>query len=198
MPLDVTITLSDETLQKFQDSIDKGRLLVAHEASAKKIEEASSEMIEKVRENELPQFISDRIFKLEILLNMIRDEEWKLTDHECDSIRCALFYFIDPNDVIPDHIPGIGFLDDAMYAEVVIQELKTEIRMYQEFCQFRIAEENRRRGLGIDPHVGREDWIADKRLTLHEKMRERRQLRSGGRGWRMRLFESAEHRKLGI
>ncbi|MDA1292096.1 MAG: hypothetical protein O3C37_14775, partial [Proteobacteria bacterium] len=24
---------------------------------------------------------------------------------------------------MPDHIPGIGFLDDAMYAEIIVQEL---------------------------------------------------------------------------
>ena len=119
---------------------------------------------------------------------MIRDEEWQLDADEIDSIRSALYYFIDPDDVIPDHIPGIGYLDDAMYAEIVIQELKTEIKMYQEFCQFRIAEENRRRNRGVDPHVGREDWIADKRALLHSRMRERRSLRQGGRGWRMRLF----------
>jgi hypothetical protein len=60
--------------------------------------------------------------------------------------------------------------------------------MYQEFCQFRIAEENRRRSRGEDPHVAREDWIEEKRATLHEKMWERRVLRNGGRGWRMRLI----------
>ena len=46
-----------------------------------------------------------------------------LTEEEKKSIRGALYYFVDPEDVIPDHIPGIGFLDDAMYAEIVIKEL---------------------------------------------------------------------------
>jgi len=119
---------------------------------------------------------------------MIQDEEWNLESAEVNSIRSALYYFVDPDDAIPDSIPGIGYLDDAMYAEIVIQELKVEIKMYQEFCQFRIAEENRRRNSGLDPHVGREDWIADKRAVLHSRMRERRALRGGVRGWRMRLF----------
>lgn len=63
-----------------------------------------------------PQFVRDRVLKLQILLNMIRDAEWELSDAEINSIRGALYYFIDPDDLIPDHIPGIGFLDDAMYA----------------------------------------------------------------------------------
>ena len=188
MPIDITITLSDEDLERFQESIDKGKLALADEAAAVAIEESASRLIEEAREVDLPQFISDRILKLQILLNMIRDSEWKLSEEECNSIRSALYYFVDPEDVIPDHIPGIGFLDDAMYAEIVIQELAAEIRLYQEFCQFRIAEENRRRNKGLDPHVGREDWIADKRAILHSRMRERRALRSGGRGWRMRVL----------
>ena len=188
MPVDITITLSDDDLQRFQDSIDKGKLAINDAKTAVQIEEAASSLIETAREIDLPQFISERLLKLQILINMIRDAEWNLSDEESNSIRSALYYFVDPDDVIPDHIPGIGFLDDAMYAEIVIQELATEIRMYQEFCQFRIGEENRRRNKGQDPHVGREDWIADKRAVLHARMRERRQLRSGGRGWRMRLL----------
>ena len=188
MPIDITITLSDEDLQKFQQSIDKGRLAIKDIGTAEQVEEAASELIVRTRDLDLPQFVSDRLLKLQILLNMIRDEEWRLSEEECNSIRSALYYFIDPEDVIPDNIPGIGYLDDAMYAEIVIQELAVEIKLYQEFCQFRIAEENRRRNRDLDPHVGREDWIADKRAVLHSRMRERRALRSGGRGWRMRLL----------
>jgi len=188
MPVDITISLSDEDLEKFQESIDKGHLAVENAEEAQRVEAKASEMIEQARAVDLPPFISDRLLKLQILLNMIRDEEWKLSDEEQNTILSALYYFVGPEDVIPDHIPGIGFLDDAIYAEIVIQELRMEIRMYQEFCQFRIAEENRRRNQGKDPHVAREDWIADKRAVLHSRMRERRALRSGGRGWRMRLL----------
>lgn len=188
MPLDITITLSDETLQKFQDSVDEGKIAVADEENAATIETKSADLIGKALDLNLPPFIADRLAKLQILLNMVRDSEWKLDEEEIISVRGALYYFVNPEDVIPDHIPGIGFLDDAMYAEVVIQELKNEIKMYQEFCQFRISEEQRRKNRGLDPHVGREDWIADKRAILHARMRERRSLRTGGRGWRIRLF----------
>lgn len=188
MSVEITISLNDEDLAKFQESVDKGKVAVADSETAEKIEESAAVLIEKARESDLPPFISDRLLKLQILLNMIRDSEWQLSDEESDSIRSALYYFVDPEDLIPDHLPGIGLLDDAIYAEIVIQELKVEIKMYQEFCQFRIAEENRRKNRGLDTHVGREDWIADKRAVLHSRMRERRALRTGGRGWRMRLL----------
>lgn len=188
MPLDITITLSDEDLEKFQQTVDKGKLAIENPEEAARMEEEAASAIEKARGKDLPAFVSDRLLKLQILLNMISDEEWKLNDQERNSILSALYYFVDPEDVIPDHIPGIGYLDDALYAEIVIQELRMEIRMYQEFCQFRISEETRRRNKGMDLHVGREDWIADKRAALHSRMRERRKLKSGGRGWRMGLL----------
>lgn len=102
---------------------------------------------------------------------MVSDAEWRLSDDERNSIRSTLFYFVDADDVIPDHISGIGFLDDALYAEIVIQELRTAICLYQEFCQFRITEETRHCERGEDPYVGREDWITEKRPLLHSRMR---------------------------
>ena len=32
-----------------------------------------------------------------------------------ESILGALVYFCDPEDLIPDNIPGLGYLDDAIY-----------------------------------------------------------------------------------
>lgn len=120
MSVDITITLSDEDLDKFQESVDKGKVAVEDSASAAQFEEAAGAMIEQARSVDLLPFIADRLLKLQILLNMIRDEEWQLSDDERNSIRSALYYFVDPEYVIPDHIPGIGFLDDALYAEIVI------------------------------------------------------------------------------
>ena len=144
-----------------------------------KIEMAASELIKEARSANLPAFISDRLAKLQILINMITDEEWQLNEDERASILGDLYYFINPEDLIPDNVPGIGYLDDAIYAEIIIQELKTEIKMYRDFCQFRIAEENRRRNRGLDPPAGREACIADMRAVLHSRMRERRALRTG-------------------
>jgi uncharacterized membrane protein YkvA (DUF1232 family) len=188
MPLDITFTLSDEDLQRFQEIVDKAKSALENEQTQAQIEQAAETMIEQAREANLPSFIADRLLQLEVLLNMVRDDEWKLNEDERKGILSALFYFCDPDDVIPDHIPGIGFLDDAIYTEIIIRELDSEIRVYNEFCQFRIAEENRRRNKGIDPFVSREDWLADKRSVLHSVMRERRRGATKLSGWRTRLF----------
>ena len=105
---------------------------------------------------------------------MLRDEEWNLSDFEHERIVSALAYFADPIDLIPDHIPGIGFLDDAMFVEIVIRELTAEIDAYNEFCEYRIAEEARLTEEGLDPDENRDVWISAKRDQLHTRIQEAR------------------------
>ena len=49
----------------------------------------------------------------------------------------ALAYFAEPDDLIPDQIPGLGFLDDAIMVELVVRELRHEIEAYEDFRVFR-------------------------------------------------------------
>ena len=184
MSIDITFTLSNDDLQRFEDIVAKAKDLVENEDNARKVEQAAQQMIDQASSTELPEFIAERILKLETLLNMVQDEEWKLEDAERKRILSALSYFALDEDLIPDHIPGVGFLDDAIYTEIIIQELDSELRLYNEFCQYRIAEENRRRSRGLDAKVGREDWLADKRSVLHSRMRARRSGGRNGHRWR--------------
>jgi uncharacterized membrane protein YkvA (DUF1232 family) len=187
MPLDITFTLSDQDLEHFQNIVDKAKSAMASTESAEQIEAAARQLITDAKSTDLPEFIGDRLSKLEVVINMVSDDEWQLSDEERKRVLGALVYFCDPEDLIPDHIPGLGFLDDAIYVELVIRELKSEIDAFEEFCDFRSAEEKRRADKGLDPKVEREEWLADKRATLQSKMRKRRSSRmGGGSGWRMR------------
>ena len=187
MPLDITFTLSDQDLDHFQAIVNKAKSAMEDESNAEAIEAAARQLIDDAKEGDLPDFIGDRLAKLQVIIDMVSDEEWKLSDEDRSRILGALVYFCDPEDIIPDHVPGLGFLDDAIYVELIIRELKNEIESYEEFCEFRSAEEARRRERGEDPHVEREEWLADKRATLHARMRRRRSSSSGGgAGWRLR------------
>ncbi|MFQ5982787.1 MAG: YkvA family protein [Woeseiaceae bacterium] len=189
MPLDITFTLSDADLDHFQAIVDKAKSAMESEDNVTNIETAARQLIADAKSTELPGFIADRLSKLEVVIDMTGDEEWQLSEEERRRVLGALVYFCDPEDLIPDHIPGLGFLDDAIYVELVIRELKAEIDSYEEFVAFRSAEEKRRADDGLDTKVGREEWLADKRAALHAKMRKRRRASTssgGGGGWHLR------------
>ncbi|MFB3125280.1 MAG: YkvA family protein, partial [Woeseiaceae bacterium] len=83
-------------------------------------------------------------------------------------------YFCEPEDLIPDHIPGLGFLDDAIMIELVVRELHHEIEAYRDFCDYRA---NRVPQPGIrnkTSDVSREQWLESRRKVLQSRMRRRR------------------------
>ena len=54
-------------------------------------------------------------------------------------VLAALAYVCDPEDIIPDDIPGIGLLDDAVMIELVFRELRHEIEAYEDFRRYRTS-----------------------------------------------------------
>lgn len=172
MPLDITFTLSDRDLERFKAIVRKTRTVATDNQDQAEIEKAAYKIVDVAMNAELPDFIADRLLQLRVLLEMMRDEEWNMPDEDRARVISAMSYFADPIDLIPDHIPGIGFLDDAMFVEIVIRELSAEIKAYDEFCQFRSAEERKRSEAGEDPDKNRAEWITPKREELQAHIKE--------------------------
>ncbi|MCH9026626.1 MAG: DUF1232 domain-containing protein [Proteobacteria bacterium] len=186
MPLRITFELAPSDLKHFQTIMREARA-AAKNLSAEEIISAANELLAEVRSVKTPDFISERLMKLEVMVQMIQDEEWNLPATEISRILNALAYFSEPEDLIPDHIPGLGFLDDAIMVELVVRELRHEIEAYQDFCKYRATEETRRRRLGKADHVSREEWLKHRRISLQQRMRRRRRRdrdrsRRSGRG----------------
>jgi uncharacterized membrane protein YkvA (DUF1232 family) len=124
---------------------------------------------------------------LRSLIAMLRDAEWALGGTERRNVVTALAYFADPHDLIPDSVPVLGYLDDAIMIELVVKELAHEIDAFDDFCRYRREEASRQR----DPNLSREDYLAIKRRELHQRMRRRRSARRSSVGsgrTRFRLF----------
>ncbi len=75
MPLDITFTLSDQDLDHFQKIVDKAKTATEGGESNASIEAAARTLIDDAKSTDLPEFISDRLSKLEVVINMVGDEE---------------------------------------------------------------------------------------------------------------------------
>ena len=173
MSLRITFELGESDLKHFRTIMRESRA-AAKNLPAEEIIASANQLLDEVRSADAPDFISERLMKLEIMLQMIQDKEWKLPQKEVTRILNALAYFSEPEDLIPDHIPGLGFLDDAIMVELVVRELRHEIEAYEDFCKYRATEESRRRKLGMAEHVSREEWLKQRRISLQQRMRRRR------------------------
>jgi len=178
--LRISFNLDDEDLKHFRLIMREARKASA-QLQPEEIVAAAESILAKVDRNKVPQFVLERLSKLEIMIRMLTDHEWRLPQKDTVRVLNALAYFTEPEDLIPDHIPGLGFLDDAIMIELVVRELRHEIDAYEDFCDFRLNH-NRRKGIkSKTSDITRDSWLDGRRAELQARMRRRRKTGSGGR-----------------
>lgn len=170
MTLRISFELDENDLKHFQLIMDEARKAAVRMAPEDIVAGAEA-LLENVSDTDAPGFIVDRLHKLRLMIDMISDLEWRLPHHDTVRVLNALAYFANPEDLIPDEIPGLGFLDDAIMIELVVRELKHEIEAYQDFCDYR---DRTRREHGDGAEVSRGGWLSERRKALQLRMRRRR------------------------
>lgn len=186
MSLKVTFELDNNDLHHFR-AIMKRAQESAEQADEAAIIVKARDLLEQMQAADVPDFVEERIEKLDSLIAMVEDEEWKLAGPERSNVLAALSYFIDPEDIIPDAIPVLGYIDDAIMIELVMRELQHETDAFLDFCRYRAEEKARNR----NPNLSRAEYLTLKRHQLHQRLRRRRQAsrrRSEGNRLRFRLF----------
>ena len=170
MPLRVSFELSDSDLRYFRRKM-RETTSAARGRGETEIIEATASLLEEIRHRNVPDFVRERIAKLRELVQMLEDAEWQLSGPNRKHVLSAMAYFAEAEDLIPDVVPGIGFLDDAIMVELVVQELRNELDAYRDFCAFRSLQE-RERGRREDG-MTREEWLRGRRAQLHGRIRRR-------------------------
>ncbi len=163
--------LTDRDLQFFRKALRQSREAV-RDAEEAEIIEAIHDVLDEIRRSEpLPDFVARRIPELESLICMLGDEEWQLPAEDRERLLATFVYFADPEDILPDSIPVIGYLDDVIIIELVTRELVHVRESYDDFCTFR-EEFEKKHGKKLDPVI-RRDRLDRRRQQLHQRMRRR-------------------------
>tara|TARA_B100001989_G_scaffold37130_2_gene22235 strand:- start:489 stop:875 length:387 start_codon:yes stop_codon:yes gene_type:complete len=94
--------------------------------ASKIIDMLNSKLDTMTNSNSLNSIEADLIKYVSVLLNIYQTYP-DLTDSIRKRIIFALSYFCDTNDDIPDVVPEIGYLDDAVVARWVIESVGKEL-----------------------------------------------------------------------
>lgn len=167
MSLEISFALSDKDLEHFK-IIMKETVERAGKLSDEEVLSKAKEMCQEVEGKELPDFVSTRMESLSALISAVEDEEWQMPEDEKQDIMYSLAYFSEPHDLVPDNVPVLGYVDDAIMIELVVQDMSLDLKAYREFCSYRTTEENRR---GDAAQVDRESWLAGTRNQIRTAMR---------------------------
>lgn len=171
MGLRLSFELSDRDLRFFRNALKKSRDVV-RSADESEIVEAIRGVIDDIRKSEpLPDFVATRLPELESMLQMLADDEWQLPVADRERILAAFVYFGDPEDILPDDIPVIGYLDDVIILELVARELQHVREAYEDYCRYREEFDNEHDD-SFDAAI-RRDRLDRRRQQLHQRMRRR-------------------------
>jgi uncharacterized membrane protein YkvA (DUF1232 family) len=126
-----------------------------------------TDVITKLKSAHQEDYVVKHIEKLEEMQSMLSDEKWNMSKQDKDYVLAALSYFVDENDIIPDDIPVVGFLDDCIIIDIVTDKIIHELEAFREF-----KKATKIYGKGDDFSVS--DWMDTKRKELFSRMRSRR------------------------
>lgn len=120
---------------------------------------AARRVLERYPTGVTPAFVESRMRAWDHLQQLAEDRDWRADTDVLMRTNALRDYINNPDDVLPDHLPSIGLLDDALLIDVALQNLRGELADYESFCHFRQVAAD---FAGIDVRetgLGRDEWL---------------------------------------
>jgi hypothetical protein len=97
-------------------------------------------------------------------------------------MREIIAYIDDATSLIPNDVPTIGCLDDAILVDIAMDSLRGELDDYADFCRFRWSEAARLQVTEVE--TDRERWMAERaqEKRLEQQLRRVRDTNYAGAG----------------
>lgn len=103
---------------------------------AGQIASAAHRVLGRYRHPQRPAFVESRLQAMLRLESMAADPGWEIADEDRERIAVLRGYLDDPEGLIPDRLPVIGLLDDAVLVDMGLQVLSAEMADYEDYTRF--------------------------------------------------------------
>lgn len=130
----ITVDIDDQVKAHFNKFIEKH----GSEVDPSDITQARKEIAE-IRTTNADSYILNQINNLESMMSMVEDKVWKIKKDNMEKINATIKYFVDDDDVIPDNIPGIGYLDDCIIIDNTMDDVCDELSEFEDFSRTRLV-----------------------------------------------------------
>ena len=121
-----------------------------------------------------PTCIRQRLEQADSLSSMLADRGWQPANEVVTPASAVLDYLRGHNDLIPDWIPQVGQLDDAIVIEAAWPRLAGEVLSYQDFCRLRLIEARLHQQETETFRFDRKDWEVARRAEAGLREHQRR------------------------
>ena len=162
----ITVDIDDQVKEHFNNFIEKHGI----DVDPDDIAQAKKE-IANIRATNADGYILNQVNNLESMMAMVEDQTWKIKKVNMEKINATIKYFVDEDDVIPDNIPGIGYLDDCIIIDSTMDEVCDELMEFEDFCRTRMV-------YARDEEFTFEDWGKVKNQEATSRVRNRKLRRS--------------------
>ena len=162
----ITVDIDDQVKEHFNNFIEKHGI----EVDPNDVAQAKKE-IAGIRASNSDGYILSQVNNLEAMIAMVEDKVWKIKKDNMEKINATIKYFVDDDDVIPDTIPGIGYLDDCIIIDSTMDEVCDELLEFQDFSRTRLV-------YARDDDFTFEDWGKIKNQEATSRVRNRMLRRS--------------------
>lgn len=172
-PSITSLELNDEKLRRLNDLI---RRVAPGKATynAEQIAGAARRVLRASMKGQESAFIKVRMRRAGEIRAALADGQWDIPENLLGSMREIIAYIDDDKQaLIPNNVPIVGLLDDAILIDAAMDALRGELDDFADFCRYRIGEAA---SLGVAPsetRIERQRWHDDRQqeLRLEQQLR---------------------------
>lgn len=121
----------------------------------------------------MPRCIRQQLRRGTALAWMVGDPGWSAANDAGEVAALVVDYLRGQDDLIPDTLPRVGRLDDAIVVDAAWSRLENEVADYLDFNRVRRIEAALRGMRALEFRFGREDWmqarVAEAALAEHKR-----------------------------